>query len=65
MIEARNDILQEIIGGHKAQSAIHIVINKKIIADIANQSKMVHTIVSADASNYFNRVAHPISVIIC
>ena len=61
----KNKILREIIGSYISQSAIHIVINNMIIADIANQSKLLHVIISADASNYFNRVAHQILAITC
>ena len=64
MIEARNDILHKIVGGYRSQSAVHISVNKKLMIDIANQSNMSHAIMSADASNYFDRVTHPISAII-
>ena len=35
-LEVRDSILYEIVGGHRSQSAIHIAINKKLMADIAN-----------------------------
>ena len=44
---------------------IYVAINKKLITDIANQRKLPQVIISADATNYFNRVAHPYSGIVC
>ena len=35
-IEDRNKIPREIVGGCYSQSAIHIAVNKKLIADISN-----------------------------
>ena len=59
------EIPREIVGGCHSQLVIHIIINKKLIADISNQSKTPHTIVSADASNYFDHIAHPITSMAC
>ena len=53
-IEYRNEILREIVGGRRSQSTIYIVINKKIIADITNQLKLSHLIISMDTSNCFD-----------
>ena len=63
-IEVRDSILYEIVEDYRSQSAIYIVINKKLIADIANQSKTLHAIISIDASNYFNSIAYSISSLI-
>jgi len=35
-IEDRNETPREIIGSHHSQSAIHITVNKKLIANISN-----------------------------
>ena len=64
-MEYKNEIPREIVEGCRSQSAIHIVINKKIMADIANQSKLSHIIISADTSNCFDRVAYSISAMTC
>jgi hypothetical protein len=63
-MERENIILREIIGRRKYQSTIHIAINKKLITDIANQTKIPNIIISTDTSNYFNRVAHLIATIV-
>ena len=60
-IEVRDSILHEIVGGCRSQLAIHIAINKKLIANIANQSKTSHTIISADASNFYGYIAHSLA----
>ena len=65
ILEHRNEIPHEIIGGHQLQSVIHIALNKKLINDITNQAKLLHAIISTDASNYFDRVTHPISALTC
>ena len=64
-MEDRNKIPREIVGSHRSQSAIHITVNKKLIADISNQSETPYAIVSSDASNYFDRVAHQILALSC
>ena len=38
-LEENNLIPQEIVGGRRNQSAIQVAINKKLITDIANQTK--------------------------
>ena len=63
IIEKKSEIPREIIGRRKSQSAIQIAINKKLLADIANQSRLPYAIVSVDISNYFDRVAHLISAL--
>ena len=35
-----------------------MVINKKLLADIANQIKLLHVTNSVDVSNYFDRVTY-------
>ena len=38
-----------------------IVLNKKLLADIMNQSKLLNMMLSANISNCFNRVIYPIT----
>ena len=42
-----------------------MAINKKLLVDIANQSRLPYATVSADVSNCFDRVAHPILALSC
>ena len=65
IIETSNNIPHKIVGDRQSQSALYIAINKKVITDIVNQAKFPYIIVSVNASNCFDRVAHPISTIIC
>ena len=58
-IEADNAIPMEIIGGRRSQAATHLALNKKLIADIANVRKLPTATICADATNCYNRVAHP------
>ena len=58
-LERNNIIPSEIIGGGKSQSAPHVALNKKLIADISNQIKLPSIIISTDATNCYNRVVHP------
>ena len=65
ILEANNMISREIIGGRRGMSAIHIALNKKLLADIANKNKLPSIITSADTSNCFERVAYLMAGIIC
>lgn len=58
-IEADNAIPMEIIGGRRSQAATHLALNKKLIADIANVRKLPTATICADATNCYDRVAHP------
>ena len=60
-LEENGIIPREIIGGQRKLSAIQVALNKKLIVDISNQSKLPSITVSTNASNYFDRVAHPIT----
>ena len=40
------------------QAATHLVLNKKLIADIANARKHPMITIYTDATNYYDRVAH-------
>ena len=52
-------ILVEIIGGRRSQAATYLALNKKLIADIANIRKLPMITICADATNCYDRVAHP------
>ena len=64
-IEASRTILYEIIGGRRGQSLIHIAFNKKLVCDIENQHKKLTVVVSADATNYYDRIAYLIVSLLC
>ena len=44
------------MGGRRGKLALHVAVNKKLLADITNQSKLLNIMISANVSNYFNRV---------
>ena len=58
-LEQYNDIPKEIIGGRKNQAATHLALNKKLISDISNVRKLLTVTICADATNCYNRIAHP------
>ena len=58
-IEADKAIPMEVIGDGRSQVATHLALNKKLIADIANIRKLPTITICADATNYYDRVAHP------
>ena len=64
-LEKGNLIPREIIGGRQFQSAMHVAVDKRLVSYIANQAKTSHVIISADASNCFDRVAHSIVALAC
>ena len=51
-------ISAEVIRGRRGQSSTYIALNKKIIADISNQTKKPSVVISADTTNCYNRIAH-------
>ena len=57
-LKAKDMIPREIMGRRRGILAIHVALNKKLLVDIVNQNKLTNIIVSADASNYFDRVIH-------
>ena len=57
-LEETGTISMEIIRGRWSQAATHLVLNKKLIADIANMRKLPMITICADATNYYDRVAH-------
>ena len=58
-LETQDIIPKEYIRERRRQSAIHMAINKKLLADITNQIKKLYTTMCIDISNCFDRVAHP------
>ena len=53
-LEKKYLIPYKIVGGLKGQSAIHGALNKKLIADISNQTKCSSVIISTDTINCYN-----------
>ena len=58
-LEASSSKPQEIIGGRRSQAATHLALTKKLIADISNIRNLPTVTACADATNCYNRVAHP------
>ena len=58
-LEATSSIPQEIIGGRRSQAATHLALSKKLIADASNIRKLPTATICADATNCYDRVAHP------
>ena len=48
----------EIVHGRKCQDEVHVAINKKLIACIYNQFKTPSVVISANATNFYDRIAH-------
>ena len=59
-IETAKTIPYDVIGRRRGQSSFHIALNKKLVCDIGNQQKKPTVMVSADATNYYDRIAHSI-----
>ena len=57
-IEIKAAIPIEVIGGRRIQSATHLALNEKLIANIANVRKVPTIMICVDAMNYYDRVAH-------
>ena len=60
-LESYNSITYKVIRERRAQSSIHIALNKKLVYDISNQMKKPSVVVSTDAANCYDRIAHPIA----
>ena len=58
-LEASSSMPQEIIGDRRSQATTHLALSKKLIADISNIRKLPTIIRCADATNCYDRVAHP------
>ena len=53
-LESRNSIPYKIIRSRRGYSAIHVALNKKLILDIANQTKKPMVVVSTDITSYYD-----------
>ena len=60
-LEENEIIPREIMRGQRGLSIIQITLNKKLLVDILNQSKLPNITISTDASNCFDRVVYPIA----
>ena len=58
-LEAHQLTPKEIIGGRNSQLTIQLVTHKNLIGDMSNQNKTATLVISADASNFYDRVTHP------
>ena len=58
-IEAMKTILMEVIGGRWSQAATDLTLDKKLISDITNVRKLPIITICANATNCYDRVAHP------
>ena len=58
-LEETNTIPYEIIGSRRAQAVIYLVLNKKLISDIAKTHKLLTAVIYADVTTYYDRVAPP------
>ena len=58
-LERQGEIPFKIIGRRRGQLSMHIALNKKLISDCSNKSKIPMLVVSANASNCYNHIAHP------
>ena len=58
-LEAVNAILIEVIGGRQSQATTHLTLDKKLISNITNVSKIPMITICTDVTNYYGRVAHP------
>ena len=64
-LERTNSIPYEIIGERRGQSSLHVALNKKLVCDISNQQKQPMVVISANASNCYDRITHPIASQAC
>ena len=58
-LEASSSIPREVIGGRRSQAATHLALSKKLIADVSNTRELPTVTMCADATNFYDRVAHP------
>ena len=59
VLEVQNEIPYKIIGSRQTQVAMYLVLNKKLIVDIANVRKRLMFIIYADTTNCHDRVVYP------
>ena len=53
-LESRNFIPYEIIRGRRGYLAVYVALNKKLASDIANQTKKLTVVISADVTNCYD-----------
>ena len=58
-LESSTTTPYEIIGGRRSQAVTHFDLSKKLIADISNIRKLPTATTCDDATNYYDRIAHP------
>ena len=58
-------ILFEVIGNRRRQSSIHIALNKKLVADISNQTKKPTVVISTNTANCYDRIDHLFTSMSC
>lgn len=58
-LEAASSMPHESIGGRRSQAATHLALSKKLIADIFNIRKIPTATMCANATNSYDRAAHP------
>ena len=58
-IEVVNAILIEVIGGRRFQLVTYLALDKKLTSNIVNVRKLPAITTYTDATNYYDRVAHP------
>ena len=59
LLGASSSTPQEIIGRRRSQADTHLALSKKLIADVSNTRKLPTVTMCADATYYYDRVAHP------
>ena len=64
-IKIAKTIPYEVIGRRRGQSSLHVALNKKLVCNIGNQQKKPIVVVSADATNCYDRITHPILSMAC
>ena len=57
-LEQHNVITMEIVDGSKIQAVINVAISKNLIVDVYNQVKTSSIVISADATNCYDRIAY-------
>jgi len=57
-LEYKKDIPYKIIGGRRDHLAIYVLLNKKLVLDIANQEKRPTVVILADTTNCYNQIAY-------
>ena len=57
-IEAVKIIPIEVIGRRRSKTAIHLVLDKKLISDIVNIRKLPRTTMYTDMTNCYSRVTY-------